>query len=640
MKKILLFFIVIQILAIQMVAQVTTYFYGKDKIDSKNWTAALYSVEIIGTQTLVTIELVPKKNLKRMTYWTSRNTVIVIKDRMLELPIEGFATKLENGLIGVRTQPFLGDWGWTDVKKGEKYYYTLLFDGCIPSGVTNFTMIDRGDSYGAHGYQFWNYQLNNPHIGATSFTENSIKHNIALNNDGICGIYDNLDGDPRNGEKLACIIDGGLYKLIFLEGDKNFNWWKFGDLKAILHPSATSGVYKADWYMPMKNKRSDIVVAFDGSTMRVTIDDEVTNFIKMFPTSNQVAHAKEWSGTGFALTNNYIVTNYHVIENAKSIQVQGVNGDFGTQYNAMVIATDKDNDLAILKLNKCTISSQRIPYSIKTATSEVGEEVFVLGYPLTSTMGDEIKLTTGVISSRTGFQGDVSQYQISAPIQPGNSGGPLFDSKGNIIGIVSAKHKGAENVGYAIKVSYLRNLIECSVSSDILPQNNKISYMKLTEKVKSIKNYVYYITCSSEDGYGTSNYNSAYGGDVSQPYSKTYNNPATINNMAYNLSLNSVTVQDNQTILTFSVNNRTRDGYFEWMNLDKNTYIMANDQKFFLKRTEGIAISPDMTDFSYVGETITFKLYFPAIPKNTTTIDFVESLDSDWKIYGIQLYNK
>ena len=66
MKKILLFFIVIQLLAIQMVAQVTTYFYGKDKIDSKNWTAALYSVEIIGTQTLVTIELVPKKNLKRM----------------------------------------------------------------------------------------------------------------------------------------------------------------------------------------------------------------------------------------------------------------------------------------------------------------------------------------------------------------------------------------------------------------------------------------------------------------------------------------------------------------------------------------------------------------------------------------------
>lgn len=63
--------------------------------------------------------------------------------------------------------------------------------------------------------------------------------------------------------------------------------------------------------------------------------------------------------------------------------------------------------------------------------------------------GVDVKLTNGIVSARTGFHGDVSQYQISAPVQPGNSGGPLFDSKGNIIGVVSAKHAGAENAGYA-----------------------------------------------------------------------------------------------------------------------------------------------------------------------------------------------
>ena len=183
MKKTLLFFIVLQFLAQQMIAQVTTYFYGKDKIDSKDWTAGLYSVETnAGGITYVTIELIPKRNLKRMTYWTSRNTVIVIKDRIMELPIDGFAEKLENGLIGVRSQPFEGGWGWNNVKKGEKYYYTLAFDGGIPPGITNFTMIDRGNSFGEHGYQFWNYQLNNPHKGATSFTEYSIKDNILFNN--------------------------------------------------------------------------------------------------------------------------------------------------------------------------------------------------------------------------------------------------------------------------------------------------------------------------------------------------------------------------------------------------------------------------------------------------------------------------
>ena len=102
-------------------------------------------------------------------------------------------------------------------------------------------------------------------------------------------------------------------------------------------------------------------------------------------------------------------------------------------------------------------------------------------------MGDEIKLTTGIISSKTGFQGDVSLYQISAPIQPGNSGGPLFDYQGNLVGIVNAKHKGAENVGYAIKTSYLKNLIESSITTSILPNNNQTAGLPLTSKVKSLK---------------------------------------------------------------------------------------------------------------------------------------------------------
>lgn len=232
----------------------------------------------------------------------------------------------------------------------------------------------------------------------------------------------------------------------------------------------------------------------------------VYDCIKVYPTISMYSsairtHVEEetkptlWTGTGFALTNNYVVTNYHVIEEAKSISIQGINGNFNNKYGATVVATDKINDLAILKVNGVNIPNANIPYSVKTTTSEVGEDVFVLGYPLTSTMGDEIKLTTGVVSSKSGFQGDVSLYQISAPIQPGNSGGPVFDSKGNVIGIVSAKHKGTENVSYAIKTSYLRNLIESSMSTIILPQTNKISNLNLSGKVKSVKNFVYYIIC-------------------------------------------------------------------------------------------------------------------------------------------------
>ena len=230
------------------------------------------------------------------------------------------------------------------------------------------------------------------------------------------------------------------------------------------------------------------------------------SFIKTYPTvdmyvndieDENIRDPKEWSGTGFALNNGYVVTNYHVIENAKSISIKGIKGDFTSKYNATIIATDKYNDLALLQISDNSFKGfGSIPYNVKTSVSDVGEDVFVLGYPLTSTMGDEIKLTTGVISSKTGFQGDVSLYQISAPIQPGNSGGPLFDNKGNIIGIVNAKHKDAENVGYAIKMSYLKNLIESSISDSILPNNNQIAGYPLTEKVKNLKNYVFLIICS------------------------------------------------------------------------------------------------------------------------------------------------
>ena len=212
---------------------------------------------------------------------------------------------------------------------------------------------------------------------------------------------------------------------------------------------------------------------------------------------NLVVRPKKWSGTGFALCNGYLATNYHVIEDAKSIEIQGVNGDHFAKYNANVIATDKYNDIAILKIDDVKFYRfNEIPYKIKTSSAELGEDIFVLGYPLVTTMGNEIKLTTGVISSLSGFQGATSMYQMSAPIQPGNSGGPLFDSKGNLIGIVTAKHKGAENVSYAIKSSYLYNLIKNSNLTSLLSNKNVVTELPLTGKVKKVKDFVFLIICS------------------------------------------------------------------------------------------------------------------------------------------------
>ncbi len=233
-------------------------------------------------------------------------------------------------------------------------------------------------------------------------------------------------------------------------------------------------------------------------------DVVVTNYtrtisaIKIFPTqSYNNANSPQWSGTGFAINNGYIATNYHVVEGAKNIKVKGIKGNFDIEYSARVACVDKMNDLAIIKIEdkKCKDLGV-IPYKIKADASNVGEEIFVLGYPLTATMGDEIKLTTGVISAKTGFKGNAALYQISAPIQPGNSGGPLFDSHGNLIGIVNAKHKDAENVSYAIKVSYLLNLMKKISLKNMITQTNSISSLNLSGKVKKIKTSVFMIVCS------------------------------------------------------------------------------------------------------------------------------------------------
>lgn len=231
-------------------------------------------------------------------------------------------------------------------------------------------------------------------------------------------------------------------------------------------------------------------------------DDEY-DFIKEYPTSSMYEAATEetkpnaWSGSGFAIGNGYIVTNSHVASDAKNITIKGVKGDMNTGYSAEIVANDKINDLAILRINDPQFKGfGAIPYMVGTRMSDVGEDVFVLGYPLTQALGNEIKLTNGIISSRTGYQGDVSTYQISAPVQPGNSGGPMFDSKGNVLGIVVAGVPGAENVGYAIKTSYLKILIESAGLNIKFPANNTISTLSLAEKVKRVKNFVFYIECS------------------------------------------------------------------------------------------------------------------------------------------------
>lgn len=196
-------------------------------------------------------------------------------------------------------------------------------------------------------------------------------------------------------------------------------------------------------------------------------------------------------GTGFAISSSgYIVTNYHVVEGGNNIQVLGIKGDFSTKYTAKVVLFDEKNDLAILKVG---VSLGTLPYIFRKSMASVGESVFVLGYPLTASMGNEIKLTDGLVSSKSGFGGDITLYQISAPVQPGNSGGPVFDKSGNVIGVICAKHLKAENASYAVKLTYLTSLIESISTPPTLPSSSLMSGQSLPQQVKMASKFVYQI---------------------------------------------------------------------------------------------------------------------------------------------------
>lgn len=319
----------------------------------------------------------------------------------------------------------------------------------------------------------------------------------------IEGIYQcsKLGGETKMSRSMRLGIiynkDISTYEAVVLN---EHDFWKVGDVIGELVPDEKEGLFVAN-YWRNRNKvpiSSRLYAAFDIKSMAIATKEASAEFVKIFPMNSYGKPISEqWSGTGWALGDGYLVTNNHVAGEARSIIVKGIDGNYNTGYTAEVVATDKVNDIAILKINDSRFNGYGVlPYGVSARIADVGEDVFVLGYPLTQTMGYEIKLTNGIVSSLTGFKGDVSLYQMTAPIQPGNSGGPMFDKNGNVIGIVVSSHANAENVEYAIKTAYLKILIESAGLNIVFPNNNTISAMSLPEKVKRVKNFVYYIECS------------------------------------------------------------------------------------------------------------------------------------------------
>ncbi len=208
--------------------------------------------------------------------------------------------------------------------------------------------------------------------------------------------------------------------------------------------------------------------------------------------ANQNFAPGQFGATGFVVApEGYVVTNYHVIRDADSVHLYHANGD---TYRAQVVYTDPGTDIALLHINDTAFRRLRqTPYTFKEADAELGEEVFTLGFPR-----DEPVYGQGYLSSRTGYLGDTTAYQISIPLNPGNSGGPLLDYNGNVIGIIRGKQTGLDGASFAIKTDALLRCIEAIPADSlahplVLNRKNALATLSRTEQVKRIQDYVFMV---------------------------------------------------------------------------------------------------------------------------------------------------
>ncbi|HYB08919.1 MAG TPA: tetratricopeptide repeat-containing serine protease family protein [Alphaproteobacteria bacterium] len=202
-----------------------------------------------------------------------------------------------------------------------------------------------------------------------------------------------------------------------------------------------------------------------GQTAKTTQSSDPSSSPGKPRTLDDFAHQS--TGTGFIVnTSGDVLTNNHVIASCDGVQIRA--GD-GQSRPAAIVVRDERADLALLH---ASLGNASIVTFREGANIRAGDEVVALGYPLPGMLASQVNVTTGDVSSLAGIGNDPRFLQISAPVQPGNSGGPIFDLSGNLVGVVTAKLNAlalanrtgdiAQNVNFALKANVARDFLDAN----------------------------------------------------------------------------------------------------------------------------------------------------------------------------------
>ena len=193
------------------------------------------------------------------------------------------------------------------------------------------------------------------------------------------------------------------------------------------------------------------------------------------------------SGTGFYVSKNgHMITNNHVIDGCKNIKTIFD----GNEYEAKVLAVDKMNDLAIIQSN----AKPKLVYKVSSKDAGLLEEVIVAGYPLGKKVSAAIKATSGTVTAMAGIGDNYAEFQTDAALNSGNSGGPIIDENGNVVGVAVSKiqQEGVESFNFGVKSSVLKIFANAN-NLKFDSQNNRA--MKKKDLGKLITEATVYIEC-------------------------------------------------------------------------------------------------------------------------------------------------
>ena len=202
------------------------------------------------------------------------------------------------------------------------------------------------------------------------------------------------------------------------------------------------------------------------------------------PDDNKVVAAS--SGTGFYVSNTgHIISNHHVVEGCNTVKLTFK----GKEVSANVLAVDKMNDLAILKAD---LTPSKV-YSVATEDASLLEDIIIAGYPLGKKVSAAIKTSKGSITALAGYGDNYSEFQTDAALNQGNSGGPIMDQKGNVVGVAVAnygKNAGVESFNFGIKSSTLKTFANANGLKFLPPNNRDLSNKDLGQLITEATIYL------------------------------------------------------------------------------------------------------------------------------------------------------